>query len=114
MSAVVADGIQALTVVGGVQVICTSTQAGSFVLSLDASPLTTVDILLVEVKRKLRTGSTLRTILKHTIRGVDIDAGMEPLHQSIPIASAGFSYVAQLTLTVGAGTRNIEFSVELV
>lgn len=113
MSAVVASGTQTCIPATN-HVLLDSTVAGSFVLVLDCAALTGTDVLNVQLLRKVLSTSTLRKIVDQNILGADIDAGEEPIFQSIPIASPGFEYTAQVKLTVGAVNRNIGFSVETV
>lgn len=117
MSAIVSEATQTC-VAGGASpaTIVNSAQAGSFVLIIDASALTGIDVLNVKIQRKVRSSGTLRTILDFDIYGTDIDAGTEPVFYSIPVPSPGgsISIVAILNLTAGASNRAIPFSYESV
>lgn len=118
MSVPEAAGTQALTVAGGAQIVCNSSVAASFAVFIDGSPLTGTDELRVQVLRKLQSASTLRAVFDVVLTGADIDEDIaeghtQPLFFTI-VPSAGYQFVVQLTLLVGAGTRNIEFSIERV
>lgn len=115
MSAVIAEGTQVCAPLTPVQ-IANLTNAGSVLLVLDCAALSGIDVLLVEIARKARASTTLRNYITQRIKGIDIDAGIEPVHISIPVPvpGGGVAFVATLTLTVGLSNRSIPYSVELV
>lgn len=112
MSIVETSGAQ-VCVVGTEHDLINTSLSRSFVLCLDMSPAVAGDFFEVRLKRKLRTSSTLRELMRYEIDGASIAEGDEPIFQSIPVASPGFQFVATIKQVAGT-SRTIEYSVESV
>lgn len=113
MPSVEGSGLQVCTLATE-HTLFNSALSRSFVLVLDMSPALSGDVFVVRLKRKVRTSSTLREVLRYEIEGGDIVEGAEPIFQSIPVVSPGFQFVATLQQSAGSAGRSIEYSVESV